>query len=92
MVPRESKTEATEYAERLANMWIDEVALFMTSPAWTGEGLEPTFHKGGPWRYTYPDGETGVIYISKQSDAKSALRKELGKQRLPKGLKWEIAK
>lgn len=92
MIPRETRMDAHDYADRLATRWSDEVALFMTSPEWTQEGQEPAFHKGGPWRYTLRDGTTGVFHISKMADAKAALRKELGKKRLPKGMVWEIAK
>ena len=92
MKPKELRADAVSYAERLSYQYVDEVAEYMTSPEWTGEGQETSFHKGGPWRYRYPDGDTGVFYISKLADAKAALRKELDRERLPRGLTWEIAK
>lgn len=92
MTPRETRADAESYAKRLSYQYNDEVAEFMCSPEWTGEGLEPAFHKGGPWQYTYPDGTIGAFNISKLVDAKAALRKQLGRSRLPKGITWEIYK
>jgi len=46
--------------------------------------------RGGPWRYTYPDGETEVIHVERLSDAKSVLRHRLRRKTLPGGLTWTI--
>jgi len=49
--------------------------------------------RGGPWRYSYPNGdgpETGVIHTSTKADAKDILRRKLDRKRLPAGIEWEI--
>lgn len=52
----------------------------------------PAYRQGGPWRYTLPDGTTGVIHTQRKADALGVLRHELGRKRLPAGTTWEIVK
>lgn len=46
--------------------------------------------RGGPWRYTYDDGETEVIHTERLTDAKSVLRHRLRRKTLPAGLTWNL--
>lgn len=55
------------------------------------EDAEAKVRRGGPWRWTLPDGETGVIHTSRKSDAKKVLRHKMQRKRLPNGIEWEIA-
>jgi hypothetical protein len=46
--------------------------------------------RGGPWRYTWPDGDTEVVHVERLSDAKSVLRHRLRRKTLPAGITWNI--
>jgi hypothetical protein len=46
--------------------------------------------RGGPWRWTAPDGQSEVIHVGRLSDAKGVLRHRLRRKALPKGLKWSL--
>lgn len=41
------------------------------------------------WRWTMPDGSTGVIVTGTKADAKSVLRYNLQRKALPAGTTWE---
>jgi hypothetical protein len=58
--------------------------------AWLLDGSDSTRTRGGPWRYTYADGETEVIHTSRLDDAKSVLRHRLRRKTLPAGLTWTL--
>lgn len=46
--------------------------------------------RGGPWRWTAPDGQTEIIHTGRLSDAKAVLRHGLRRKTLPRGLKWSL--
>lgn len=46
--------------------------------------------RGGPWRWTAPDGQTEVIHTGRLSDAKGVLRHRLKRKTLPRGLVWSL--
>ena len=46
--------------------------------------------RGGPWRWTAPDGSTEVIHTGRLSDAKAVLRHGLRRKTLPRGLTWSL--
>jgi hypothetical protein len=46
--------------------------------------------RGGPWRYTFPDGDTEVVHVERLSDAKSVLRHRLRRKTLPAGIEWTL--
>jgi hypothetical protein len=46
--------------------------------------------RGGPWRYTYLDGDTEVVHVERLSDAKSVLRHRLRRKTLPAGILWTL--
>jgi hypothetical protein len=46
--------------------------------------------RGGPWRWTAPDGSTDVIHTGRLADAKAVLRHSLGRKTLPRGIVWNL--
>lgn len=71
-----------EYMERLKERYPEGGAWLVTQ--------RTLRTRGGPWRYTYDDGETEVIHTERLSDAKSVLRHRLRRKTLPAGLTWAI--
>ncbi len=57
---------------------------------WLVDGVSSQRTRGGPWRYTYADGETEVIRQDRLEDAKDVLRHRLGRKTLPPGLTWTL--
>lgn len=58
--------------------------------AWLVDGISSSRIRGGPWRYTYADGETKVIHTGRLDDAKSVLRHRLRRKTLPAGITWTL--
>ncbi len=83
--PRDTRADAQAYADRLSLRWDDDTAELLATP------MEGQREKGGPWRWNEGN-ETGVINMSRLSDAKDTLRRKLGRKRLPKGITWELAR
>ena len=46
--------------------------------------------RGGPWRWTFENGESEVIHTGTLSDAKSILRLKLRRKTLPRGTTWKL--
>lgn len=84
MAPR-PKAEAKAYLERVAERWPGDSGYFLTGQ--TPE--QQKVRKGGPWLFTYPDGETKVVHTARKSDALSVERHRLKRKRLPAGTKVE---
>lgn len=90
MEPKKSLEETDAYRKRLIERWPGEGAgfLFRTD--------SPSGHqRGGPWKYTYPDRDSGalvlgVIHTSRLRDAKEVLRHKLHRKRLPNGILWKL--
>jgi hypothetical protein len=72
-----------EYVERLRARYPGGGAWLLTSEARSRT-------RGGPWRWTAPDGSSEVIYTGRLSDAKAVLRHSLKRKTLPRGLKWSL--
>lgn len=87
MEPRADRQDAVEYAKRLASRYTDESAREMIEYA----AQHAPKSRGGPWRYSLPGGESGVVNVSRLSDARALLRRKMGRKRLPDGITWEIA-
>lgn len=54
--PRPSRDAAIRYARSLADRWTDDAARLMLQWQRDDAGRQ----RGGPWRWTLPDGTTGV--------------------------------
>jgi hypothetical protein len=81
---KSDRPDLHKYAERVAARYPGEAPAILL-------GAEPTVRtKGGPWRYTLPDGTSDVVHTSTKADAKLVLRHQLKRKRLPKGTAWEI--
>ena len=83
MEPRTAEECAT-YVRRLIERY-PEGGAWLVNQAKAG-----TRTRGGPWRYTYVDGETEVIQTERLDDAKSVLRHRLRRKTLPAGLTWTL--
>lgn len=57
---------------------------------WLVDGVSSQRVRGGPWRYTYEDGETKVIHTGRLEDAKATLRHRLRRKTLPAGITWTL--
>lgn len=89
MEPRPTDQSAAAYLKRVKKRYRGDSARLLL------EAEQPRTERtrGGPWRYTYPNGdgvETGVIRTSRKRDAKKVLRAQLETQRLPNGIEWSI--
>ena len=82
MEPR-GKDWCLAYVERLKERYPE-------GGAWLVDGQATARTRGGPWRYTYDDGETEVIHTSRLDDAKSVLRHRLRRKTLPAGITWKL--
>lgn len=90
MEPKESEPVAAAYLERVRKRYRGDSARLLLGAQDEG----PTRERGGPWRYTYPNGDeqvTGVVHTSRKEDAKKVLRAQLDRKRLPNGIEWSIA-
>jgi hypothetical protein len=52
---------------------------------------EKKFKKGGPWRFTYTDGEVKIVHTQRKADAMAVERHRLQRKTLPRGTVVEIA-
>lgn len=87
MAPKPTRKEAVAYKRRLA-------ARYPTGGEWLVDAAQnrpDPRNRGGPWRWTLPDGSSGIIHTTRLTDAKSILRRELRRKRLPNNIRWEIA-
>lgn len=82
MEPR-SAEECAAYAERLKERYPE-------GGQWLVDGVSSQRVRGGPWRYTYEDGETKVIHTGRLEDAKATLRHRLRRKTLPAGITWTL--
>jgi len=79
-----TRGEARAYLKRLDNRYPNgSVEIILT------EYSKPK-QRGGPWRWTIPGGETGVVHTGRLSDAKEVLRYNMKRKRLPLGTQWEL--
>ncbi len=58
--------------------------------AWLVDGNKTSRTRGGPWRYTFLDGDSEVIHTGRLDDAKSVLRHRLRRKTLPAGITWRL--
>ncbi len=79
-----TKGEAMAYAKRLDQTYRDG------SREITIQEYGRRRTRGGPWRWTIPGGEMGVIHTNALADAKEVLRERLHRKRLPLGIQWEL--
>lgn len=89
MEPKLTDQSAAAYLERVKKRYRGDSARLLLE----ADEPETKRTRGGPWRYTYPNGEgqeTGVIHTRRKSDAKQVLRAQLETQRLPNGITWMI--
>lgn len=84
MTPKDTREEAEAYAGRLAERYPHDSARILMDT----EGTERT--RGGPWRWTLENGETGLIHTSRLADAKAVLRHKMRRKRLPNGIAWDL--
>jgi hypothetical protein len=82
MEPRD-KAWCLEYVERLK-------VRYPGGAAWLVASYGTPRVRGGPWRWTAPDGQTEVIHTGRLSDAKAVLRHGLRRKTLPRGLTWTL--
>ena len=83
--PRPTKADAQAYVERLKERYPND------SPAVLLRNGQHGRKKGGPWRWTLPDGRTGVIHVERKADARVALLRILDRTaRLPDGVEWRV--
>jgi len=83
MKPKQSHSECEAYMERLRIRYPNEAPAVML-------GRSQDRQRGGPWRWSLPNGETGVVHMGRLNDAKQVLRHERQCKRLPTGIEWEI--
>jgi hypothetical protein len=83
MAPR-PKPEATAYMARVSERWPGDSALYLCGQH-PNQLDAPSYRQGGPWVFTYPDGEVVTVHTQTKKDAMAVERHRLKRKALPRG-------